>query len=265
MTSKRPNAPLRAPARQDRPEQAVAKGTAPLIPQGFRGICTARRLSAPLPFAASNFMRAASSFFTLGESVPWDEVHDRNQHVLEFQVAVVALNALFNEGPCALGATFRRGAQLAEKPHGRQAGRAALLVEQRRFRFQNGLVARAGIEINQPREHVQAFPARLRLGTIERIDQRAPIGNHDLGAFLGHYRQNARRILRSRRDPPESASINASSFLSSRSASSAAFVTSWLLSLTTQSSPCGAKKHPPWARRPTLPRTSSAVLSAMGA
>ena len=28
--------------------------------------------------------------------------------------------------------------------------------------------------------------------------------------------------------------------------------------------PAVQKKHPPWARRPTLPRTSSAVLSAMG-
>ena len=55
-------------------------------------ICCARRLSGPRPLDASNAMRTPSSSFTEGASLPAEKSMTGHEHVLEFEVAVVALD-----------------------------------------------------------------------------------------------------------------------------------------------------------------------------
>lgn len=62
--------------------------------------------------------------------LPLGEVDDRQKHILEFQIAVIALDALVNERPYLFRALLGRRTQLAQKAHGGQTQRTAVLVEQ---------------------------------------------------------------------------------------------------------------------------------------
>ena len=98
---------------------------------------------------------------------------------------MVALDSLVDERPHTLRTVLRRSAQLAEEPHGRQTHRPALLVEQRGFGSGNRFVARAGIVVDHRGEDIEALPARLGFGAIQRVDDGSAERDHQIGMILG--------------------------------------------------------------------------------
>ena len=123
------------------------------------------------------------------------ESRDGNQHILKFEITVIALDGFVDERPDFFRTVLCRRAQPTQEAHRSKAGRTALLVEQCRLSARNRLVASPRVHRNKLRQCIQALPARLRLRSIERIHEGIrPVGNK-LGVLARNHGQDRRGKL----------------------------------------------------------------------
>ena len=123
------------------------------------------------------------------------ELRNSVQHVVELDIAVIALDGLIDKRPDVLAALFGSGTICAEEAHGSQANKSVLLIKQRVLGTGKRLVSAARLNGNERGQRIQAFPASLGLGTIQSIDQIGCVGNEQLGANLRDKCQRSRGIL----------------------------------------------------------------------
>ena len=126
--------------------------------------------------------------------LPLGEVDDRQKHILEFQIAVIALDALVNERPYLFRALLGRRTQLAQKAHGGQTQRTAVLVEQGRLGAGDGPVAGPRVEGHYVSQRIKTFPTRLSLRALQCVDE---IGRerHEYFRILSSHACNDLRCL----------------------------------------------------------------------
>ena len=117
------------------------------------------------------------------------------QHITVLKVAVVALDGLVQNRPDLLGAAALRGTPGAQKAECREPQRSGQIVEQRVLCT---VICRAdllGMLRHEQRAGIEDLPARLGLGTVQRVDQVGDIGLEKLGFALCQQMDDARGEL----------------------------------------------------------------------
>ena len=110
-----------------------------------------------------------------------------------------ALDSLVEQRPDLVGLLLRDGTQAGEQPERGDAHARRVVVEQRRLCALVGLLDEVGVRGGDEAERVERLPARLGLGTEERVHERLGHGL-DLGldrvrVLLGHLGQGVRGLL----------------------------------------------------------------------
>ena len=123
------------------------------------------------------------------------KVQKTGEHIAVLGIAVVALDGLVDQAPHRVGAVGRRLAVRREKLEGRQAHRRGRLVEKRRLGAVAGAPDLVGMATGEARQDVEHLPARLRLGTVERLDQLVDIGHEQLGILCRNQIDLVRGLL----------------------------------------------------------------------
>ena len=123
------------------------------------------------------------------------ELRNSIQHVVELDIAVIALDSLVDQRPDILAALFGGGAIRAEEAHSRQADETVFLIEQCVLGTGKRLVGAARFNGNERGKRIQAFPASLSLRTIQGIDQIRCMGHKQLRANLRDKSQRSCSIL----------------------------------------------------------------------
>ena len=96
-------------------------------------------------------------------------------------IAVEALDGLVEDRPRLIGALGRGGAVAAQEQERGQAHRRGVLVEQRHLGALEGTVGLLAVERRELREGVEHLPTRLRLGAVQRVDQRVDVLLEQIG------------------------------------------------------------------------------------
>ena len=97
--------------------------------------------------------------------------NNRNKHVLEFKIAVIALDCLVEQRPNLKAMLLGKLAVFAKKAKSSKTERAGIFIKQSTLRARESLVAGIGVKGEEMNQHLERFPSRLRLRTIESIDE----------------------------------------------------------------------------------------------
>ena len=103
------------------------------------------------------------------------------EHIAIFQIAVIALNRLVENGPNLLGPAALGGTPGDKQAESREVQNRRKVIEQSSLSAVKGGTDLFSMLGDKQRQSIENLPARLGLRTIERIDQ---VGN-ELGKQLG--------------------------------------------------------------------------------
>jgi len=104
---------------------------------------------------------------------------------------VVALDGLVQDGPSLARTLDARGTPHAQQAEGSIAQRGGNLVEQCGLGTLKGIAQLLGAGGSERRQGIEGLPAGLRLGAVERLDQRGHAGHDALRIALGKQVQHA--------------------------------------------------------------------------
>ena len=98
---------------------------------------------------------------------------------------MVALDGLVQDGPSLARTLDARGTPHAQQAEGGIAQRGGDLVEQCSLGALKGIAQLLGAGGSERRQGIEGLPAGLRLGAVERLDQRGHAGHDALRIALG--------------------------------------------------------------------------------
>ncbi len=99
---------------------------------------------------------------------------------------MIALDALVDQAPNLLAAILGSRTEAAQESHGGQAKWPTILIEKGHLGTSDRLLASARVGSHQLGQRIKAFPARLRLWTVQRIDDVAQIRRAYFRLLLHH-------------------------------------------------------------------------------